>query len=211
MNIDVAQHLGAVTRVVTSREHGGRPARVVIATRTYDTDVHDLWDAMTSAERIPRWFLPITGDLRLGGRYQLQGNAGGTIERCEPPEHLALTWEMRGETSWVTVTLSPTEDGRAALHLEHVAHVPEEFWTQYGPGAVGAGWDLTLLGLALHVATGAVVNDPASIGPWMASEGGRAFVRGSCDGWADAAIAAGDAPQDARAAGQRTVTAYTGG
>src|SRR5882724_8555264 len=29
------------------------------------------WDAMTNAERIPRWFLPISADLRLSGRYQL--------------------------------------------------------------------------------------------------------------------------------------------
>ena len=31
---------------------------------------------------------PISGDLRLGGRYQLQGNAGGEILVCEPPQHL---------------------------------------------------------------------------------------------------------------------------
>ena len=47
-----------------------------------------LWDACTNAERIPRWFLPVSGDLRLGGRYQLEGNAGGTIERCDPPRSL---------------------------------------------------------------------------------------------------------------------------
>ena len=44
--------------------------------RTYETTIVDLWDAITSAERIPRRFLPISGDLRLGGRYQLEGHAG---------------------------------------------------------------------------------------------------------------------------------------
>ena len=58
---------------------------MVVASRSYDTDIDDLWEAITNAERIPRWFLPITGELRLGGRYQLQGNAGGTITACEPP------------------------------------------------------------------------------------------------------------------------------
>ena len=56
----------------------------VILARTYDTTIDDLWDACTNPDRIPRWFLPISGDLRLNGRYQLEGNAGGTIERCEP-------------------------------------------------------------------------------------------------------------------------------
>ena len=44
-----------------------------------------MWDACTDPERIGRWFLPVSGDLRLGGRYQLEGNAGGEILRCEPP------------------------------------------------------------------------------------------------------------------------------
>jgi hypothetical protein len=62
--IDVARQVGAVVREVGSREYEGKTARVVIATRTYDTTVDDVWDALTSAERIPRWFLPITGDSR---------------------------------------------------------------------------------------------------------------------------------------------------
>jgi hypothetical protein len=56
--------------------------------------VEDVWDAITSAERIPRRFLPVSGDLRLG-RYQLQGNAGGEITGCNPPRHLRLSmWRM---------------------------------------------------------------------------------------------------------------------
>ena len=73
---DILRYVGAVTREVRSVEKDGRPARVVVAACSYDTSVEDLWDAITNAERIPRWFLPISGDLRLGGRYQLQGNAG---------------------------------------------------------------------------------------------------------------------------------------
>lgn len=90
--IDVASQIGAVVREVGSREYEGKTARVVIATRTYDTTVDDVWDALTSVERIPRWFLPVTGDLRIGGRYQLKGNAGGEIRRCEPPR--LLVWRI---------------------------------------------------------------------------------------------------------------------
>ena len=82
-DIDLSRHLGMVDREVGLREHLGRPARVVTAHRTYDTTIDDLWDALTNAERIPRWFLPITGELRLGGHYQLEGNAGGEITRCD--------------------------------------------------------------------------------------------------------------------------------
>ena len=71
MKIDIGRHIGAVTRRLENREHEGKIARVALASRTYDTTIDDLWDAITSAERIPRWFLPISGDLRLGGRYQL--------------------------------------------------------------------------------------------------------------------------------------------
>jgi hypothetical protein len=56
MKLDPAATLGAVIRDVAFRAHEGKPARAVIATRSYDTDIDDLWDALTSAERIPRWF-----------------------------------------------------------------------------------------------------------------------------------------------------------
>src|SRR5262245_42211669 len=114
--------IGAVSRVVETRMKDGRPAKVVVASRDYDTSLQDVWDAITNAERIPRWFLPVTGDLRLGGRYQLQGNAGGEITRCEPPHSLAMTWEFGGDVSWLTVALSE-RTGRTHLELEHVAYV----------------------------------------------------------------------------------------
>src|SRR5260370_16198190 len=53
-----------------------------------------------------RALLPIIGDLRLGGHYQFEGNAGGTIRRCEPPRLLAVTWEMGGSPRWLTISLA---------------------------------------------------------------------------------------------------------
>ena len=78
MDIDVARVLGLVTRAVRNFEKDGKPASAVTLTRLYDTSVDDLWDALTSRERIARWFLPVEGDLQLGGKYQLKCNAGGT-------------------------------------------------------------------------------------------------------------------------------------
>jgi uncharacterized protein YndB with AHSA1/START domain len=209
MEIDIERIFGAVKREVSTREHEGHTARVANAARTYDTDIEDLWDALTTRERIPRWFLPVTGDLRLGGRYQLEGNAGGVITACEPPRHLAATWEYGDEVSWITVTLSPTGDGRAYLALEHVAYVDDERWEQYGPGAVGVGWDLALVGLDLHIASKAAV-DPAAVAVWTESDAGRRFITYCSDDWGRASINAGTPQQKALAAASRTTAFYTG-
>lgn len=208
MNIDVPAMIGAVVREVAVREQDGRPARAVIATRAYDTTVDDLWEAITNPERIPRWFLPVTGELKLGGRYQLQGNAGGTITACEPPRRLSLTWEFAGQTSWVNVALSEAGDG-AQLELEHVAHVDNDHWKQFGPGAVGIGWELSLIGLALHLEGGAQV-DPDGFAAWSASPDGRALMAASGTAWGEAHAASGEDAETARASAARTVSFYTG-
>lgn len=207
--MDWTRAIGAVTRLVEEMERDGKPARRVVAERTYDTTVVDLWDAITSADRIPRWFMPIEGDLRLGGRYRLIGNASGTITHCDPPRHLGLTWEFGGETSWVDVTLADV-DGRARLRLDHVAHVPEDLWAKFGPGAVGVGWDLGLFGLGKHV-EGAPAVDPKEAMAWLVSDEGKRFVLAASDDWCRAEIASGSPPDLAKAAAARTAAAYGGG
>ena len=150
MGFDFESHLGAVERSVSSLERDGLPAGAVTLARSYATTVEDLWDAVTNGERIPRWFLPVSGDLELGGRYQLEGNAGGVITACERPSHFALTWEFGEDTSWVEVRFSDDGVRRARLTLTHTAHLSEH-WGEYGPGAVGVGWELALMGLAIHL------------------------------------------------------------
>ena len=133
MDFDVQGHLDAVNRSVSSLERGGQPAREVTLSRTYPTIVEDLWDAVTNSQRIPRWFLPISGKLEPGGRYQLEGNAGGVITACERPAHLALTWEFGEDVSWVELRLSVDRAGGARLTLTHTAHLSEH-WGDYGTG-----------------------------------------------------------------------------
>jgi len=208
MMMDVGRLIGAA-RELTTRDYQGRPARVLVARRTYDTTQQDLWDALTNPERIPRWFLPIEGDLRLRGRYQLKGNAGGEIVACDPPRHLSLTWEMQGQVSWVNVDLTANSSGGTQLRLEHIAHVPDDLWNQFGPGAVGVGWDSMLLGLDRHVA-GDRTLDPMTAMAWLVSDEGKAFVRESSDAWGIASIANGTDAVSAKAAAERTRAAYTG-
>jgi uncharacterized protein YndB with AHSA1/START domain len=177
--------------------------------RSYATTLDDLWDACTNAERIPRWFLPISGDLRVGGRYQFEGNAGGTIERCDPPRSVEATWEFGGDVSWVQLRLTPEAGDRTRLELEHVAHVDDERWAQFGPGAVGLGWDMGFFGLGQHIGSGEGVT-PERAAAWMASEDGIAFMRGSNERWREASVAAGTPEDEAQGAADRTLAAYTG-
>ncbi len=209
-NIDVALQIGAVIREVGVNEREGRQVRVVVATRQYETTVEDLWDAITSEARIPRWFLPVSGDLKPGGRFKLEGNASGDILECEPPRRLRLSWEAGGQTSWVTVDLSSAEGGAALLRLEHEAPVPDEMWKQFGPGAVGIGWDLALLGLERHLATGESA-DRAAAAAWPASAEGRSFIGKCSEEWKQASVAAGTGETEAAQAAERTTAFYTGG
>ncbi len=209
MDLDISRYIGAVSRVVDRRERDGREVRVVVATRTYDTDCDDLWDALTSAERLPRWLVPVTGELRPGGRFQFVGNGGGEVTLCEPPRRLAVTWEFGGEVSWVEVSLAEDEGGGTRLTLEHVAHVDGDRWDKFGPGAVGVGWDLALTGLAVHLATRA--RPPAGASrAGSPPHAGKQFTRGSGDGWGRAPAASGTDAQAAAAAAARTTAFYTG-
>ena len=69
MDFDVEAHLASMTRSVSWLELDGKPASAVTLSRSYATTLEDLWDAVTNSARIPRWFIPITGTLELGGRY----------------------------------------------------------------------------------------------------------------------------------------------
>lgn len=211
MEFDVSRHIGAITRQVIDGERDGKPTRIVRASRSFSTDIHDTWDAVTNPARIPRWFSPVSGDLELGGRYQIEGNAGGTIEECEPPRRLALTWEFGGGVSWVAVNLVE-EAGGTRLELEHMAPLDEkseEFWNQYGPGAVGIGWDLSFLGLAEHLEHG-WDKPPETDTEWVKSDNYKEFARGSSTSWRDASIAYGTDRQAATEAADRTTQFYGG-
>jgi uncharacterized protein YndB with AHSA1/START domain len=206
--IEVSTQINAVRRQVGTATVEAGEARSVTISQTYDAAIDDVWDACTNAERIPRWFLPVSGDLRLGGHYQLDGNAGGTVERCDPPRSFAATWEFGGEVSWIELRLQAEPDGGTRFELEHTAFADQTRWAEFGPGAVGIGWDLVVMGLALHISSGAAV-DQAEAATWMASEAGREFVSASGQQWCEASVAAGTDPADAKAAAERVFAAYT--
>ena len=149
----------------------------------------------------------MSGELREGGRYQLEGNAGGTVERCDAPESFGVTWEYGGMVSWLVVTLTEAGEG-TVLELVHESPVDPEMWALFGPGAVGLGWDLGLLGLAMYVESGEAV-DPAFAASFNFSPDGQKLIRAAADGWRDAAVADGEDPEVAATAADGSYAAYT--
>ncbi|MGI5248163.1 SRPBCC family protein [Actinacidiphila glaucinigra] len=205
--MNIVDEINAIHRATGSRDVSGEEARTVLLRRTYDAPVEDVWDACTTAERIGRWFMPVTGELRLGGRYQLQGNAGGEVLRCEPPKLLRVSWVM-GEApgfSEVEVRLAARDAERTVLELEHVAVVPPGMWDRFGPGAVGVGWDLGLLGLGLHLA--GEPSGPEMAEKWQYSDEARDFMTRSSGAWGTAYAASG-APEDTVAAAVDATTGF---
>src|SRR6185503_16551777 len=97
--IDIVNQIEAVRREVGEGRIAAGEGRAVRLRRTYQAPIEDVWDAVTNPERITRWFLPISGDLRLGGSYQFEGNAGGTILACERPNRLQVTWVFGDPTA----------------------------------------------------------------------------------------------------------------
>jgi hypothetical protein len=132
---------------------------------------------VTDPDRIKRWLMPISGDLRVGGSFQLEGNAGGEILTCEPPRLLRVTFG--DPNSIVELRLTAQGDGDTVLELEHT--VPIEV-AQSGAGAmwVGPGWDGALLGLGLFL-RGEAVGDPVAAAN---SPEARAFSKESVHAWA---------------------------
>jgi uncharacterized protein YndB with AHSA1/START domain len=209
MEISIEKYLGSTVRKVKFMELDGRRASMMSLTRTYDTSTDDLWDAVTNPERLPRWFAPVSGDLKLGGRYSIEGNADGEVLECDPPSRLRLTWEFGDAISWVNLNVSEDAEDGARLTVEHIAHIDNDHWDQFGAGAVGVGWDLSLVGLGEHLAKTPGFGRAKGM-EWMVSEDGKTFIRGSSDGWLVASISAGADADWARKAAANTSGFYTG-
>jgi uncharacterized protein YndB with AHSA1/START domain len=185
--IDIPAQIEVIDRTVsrTPRGDGGENV-TVLARRRYAADPDDTWNALTDPARVARWFMPVSGDLRVGGSFQLEGNAGGDILECDRPNRFRVTFG--GETSILEIRLSPDGEGATMLELEHT--VPIEM-AQSGAGAlwVGPGWDGGLMALGLYL-DGVVIDDPVAA---ASSPEALAFSERSVREWAAAVEASGTA------------------
>ena len=85
------------------------------------------------------------------------------------------------------------------LVLRHTV-LDDDHWAQFGPGAVGVGWEGALTGLTAFLAGG----DRSSNG----AQAMAAFMRRSAVLWGEAHEAGGATPAVAREAGRRTSAFY---
>lgn len=219
--MDYTKQVDAVTRsiqkdVLTHANH--RPTHTISLSQTFPTDRETLWDAVTDPARLASWYAPVSGDLRVNGHYSITGNAHGQITECDPRRHhgYALSWEVGEAISAVRVTLDAaagaergSEAAEAATTTLTVAHtVPmDSHWSKYGPGAGGVGWDMTLAGLALHLAG---LPKPSEQ-EWAASQEAAAFTERSSERWREVAVESGEDAKWAREAADRTTAFYIPG
>lgn len=181
--IDVAAQIDAVTRELEDTTHDGEEARVQRLTQDLPATLPEAWGAVTDPARITSWFQPVSGDLTVGGNYQIEGNAGGTVLACDPPRNgraeFRVTWEFGGNVSWLEVRLRAVTPERTRVELAHtapIASVPAEMWNTYGPGATGVGWDGGMLGLALNLGAQDAALSPLKPRPGRSRRRGRRFT-----------------------------------
>ena len=195
-----------------------RVSHVQSLEQTYPSPIDDVWEAVTSPERIQRWFLPVSGDFRVGGRFQFEGQAGGEVLECEPPADAsadAARFSSPGSTAAASPGsgLARERGGRhppPARARGRAADVPTEMWEAFGPGATGVGWDGGLLGLSLHLGAVEGSLSPSEAQAWAATDEGKQFYRGAADAWGAAHEASGADPAVAVSAADATYGFYTG-
>jgi uncharacterized protein YndB with AHSA1/START domain len=200
--IDIQSQIDAIDRAVSRRQGSAGEEVAVLISRTYDSVITDVWEALTDPDRVKRWFMPLSGDLRPGGNFQLEGNASGDILECDPPHLVRVTFG--GPTSIVELRLTPEDDDRTRLQMEHT--VPIEM-AQSGAGAlyVGPGWDGGFVALDLYL-RGEVADDPvAAAGSPEAIE----LARQSVDVWVEVIRQSGTAdPEQIEAALQMSLAQF---
>ena len=126
----------------------------------YDTDIDDLWAAVTDPERLARWYGKVEGDLRPGGAFtvylesaDLESNC--RVDTCEPPQHLRLTSRESDESAGrgdgpepfeQTIEATLTADGAQTVLAIEVRGLPLDKIEYYG-----AGWQVHAENLAAHI------------------------------------------------------------
>jgi uncharacterized protein YndB with AHSA1/START domain len=104
----------------------------------YDTDINDLWSALTDPGRLVRWLGEVEGDLRLGGEFRFHffasGSEGtGRVEACELPRRLLLTMEP-GQPDEDVIEVTLTIDGDQTILVWEERGMPLDQLAAYGAG-----------------------------------------------------------------------------
>jgi uncharacterized protein YndB with AHSA1/START domain len=117
-----------------------------------DTDIDDVWSALTDPSRLARWYGEVEGDLRLGGEYNARlfssGWEGtGRVEACEPPQRLLVHIKEADEPDENVIEVTLTAAGNQTIVVWEERGMPLELVSAYG-----AGVQLHVEDLADHLA-----------------------------------------------------------
>ena len=107
----------------------------------YDTDIDDLWSAVTEPSRLARWIAEVHGDFRLGGEFRARFTSGweGTVrvEACEPPRRLLVSTKETGEPEEEVIEAALTADGDQTILVIEARGLPIDQLAAYE-----AGWQI---------------------------------------------------------------------
>jgi uncharacterized protein YndB with AHSA1/START domain len=139
------------TRIVGSLRSADGTGVVRVEDR-YDTDIDDLWSALTDPGRLARWYGQVEGDLRPGGEFRLYVESSGwdgtgRVEACEPPRRLLVTTKEKTEPYDKTVQATLTADRDQTILVIEVRGMPLDKIAFYG-----AGWQIHTEDLAAYLA-----------------------------------------------------------
>jgi uncharacterized protein YndB with AHSA1/START domain len=140
-----------VTRILGALRSAGGKGVVRIEDR-YDTDIDDLWSAITVPDRVARWYGRVEGDLRLGGEFRLSVDGSGwegtgRVEACEPPRWLLVTTQEVALPYGNVIEATLTADGDQTILVIEAQGMPLDKIAAYG-----AGWQLHAENLAAYLA-----------------------------------------------------------
>jgi uncharacterized protein YndB with AHSA1/START domain len=121
----------------------------------FETDIDDLWAALTDPRRLARWYGAVEGDLRLGGEFHAllpdAGDRMGRVDACEPPQRLALTMRdpdpQPGQPDETVIEATLTADGNQTILVVEDRGMPLDLLAAYG-----AGVQIHFENLAAHIA-----------------------------------------------------------
>lgn len=104
----------------------------------FDTDIDDLWSALTDPQRLARWLGDVDGDLRPGGQFRAHYYASGWegtghVDVCDPPHRLLISTTSEDEPVGA-VELTLTAVGDQTILVIEDRGVPIDNIAAYGAG-----------------------------------------------------------------------------
>lgn len=115
----------------------------------YDTDINDLWSALTDPRRLARWAAEVEGDLCLGGRIHARFTSSwdgpGRIDVCQAPYRLTVTMSPGTPDETIIEATLASEHDKTRLVIEERG-IPLDELAYHG-----AGWQAHTEDLTAHI------------------------------------------------------------